>query len=51
MGTAFAVSDFLVMLGKGRVLMMGTPDEFKTFFLNDLKEKVKMVKTAGVTPQ
>jgi phospholipid/cholesterol/gamma-HCH transport system ATP-binding protein len=30
MGTAFAVSDFLVMLGKGRVLMMGTPDEFKT---------------------
>jgi phospholipid/cholesterol/gamma-HCH transport system ATP-binding protein len=30
MGTAFAVSDFLVMLGKGRVLMMGTPEEFKT---------------------
>ena len=30
MGTAFAVSDYLVMLGKGRVLMMGTPDEFKT---------------------
>jgi phospholipid/cholesterol/gamma-HCH transport system ATP-binding protein len=30
MGTAFAVSDFLVMLGKGRVLMMGTPQEFKT---------------------
>jgi phospholipid/cholesterol/gamma-HCH transport system ATP-binding protein len=30
MGTAFAVSDHLVMLGKGRVLMMGTPDEFRT---------------------
>jgi phospholipid/cholesterol/gamma-HCH transport system ATP-binding protein len=29
MGTAFAVSDILVMLGKGRVLMMGTPDEFR----------------------
>ncbi len=29
MGTAFAVSDHLVMLGKGRVLMMGTPEEFK----------------------
>lgn len=30
MGTAFAVSDFLVMLGRGRVLMMGTPEEFRT---------------------
>jgi phospholipid/cholesterol/gamma-HCH transport system ATP-binding protein len=30
MGTAFAVSDYLVMLGKGQVLMMGTPDEFRT---------------------
>ena len=30
MGTAFAVSDRLVMLGKGRVLMQGTPDEFRT---------------------
>ena len=30
MGTAFAVSDHLVMLGKGRVLMMGTPEEFRT---------------------
>ncbi len=30
MGTAFAVSDFLVMLGKGRVLMFGTPEEFRT---------------------
>lgn len=30
MGTAFAVSDFLVMLGKGRVLMMGTPEDFRT---------------------
>jgi phospholipid/cholesterol/gamma-HCH transport system ATP-binding protein len=29
MGTAFAVSDYLVMLGKGTVLMMGTPDEFR----------------------
>jgi phospholipid/cholesterol/gamma-HCH transport system ATP-binding protein len=29
MGTAFAVSDFLVMLGKGRVLMLGTPEEFR----------------------
>lgn len=28
MGTAFAVSDYLVMLGKGRVLMTGTPAEF-----------------------
>lgn len=30
MGTAFAVSDFLVMLGKGRVLMLGTPEHFRT---------------------
>ncbi len=30
MGTAFAVSDSLVMLGKGRVLMTGTPEELRT---------------------
>jgi phospholipid/cholesterol/gamma-HCH transport system ATP-binding protein len=30
MGTAFAVSDFIVMLGKGRVLMKGTPEELRT---------------------
>jgi phospholipid/cholesterol/gamma-HCH transport system ATP-binding protein len=30
MGTAFAVSDRIVMLGKGRVLMEGTPDELRT---------------------
>ena len=30
MGTAFAVSDRLVMLGKGRVLMHGTPEQFRT---------------------
>jgi phospholipid/cholesterol/gamma-HCH transport system ATP-binding protein len=30
MGTAFTVSDYLVMLGRGRVLMMGTPEEFRT---------------------
>jgi phospholipid/cholesterol/gamma-HCH transport system ATP-binding protein len=30
MGTAFAVSDRIVMLGKGRVLMIGAPDEFRT---------------------
>jgi phospholipid/cholesterol/gamma-HCH transport system ATP-binding protein len=30
MGTAFTVSDRLVMLAKGRVLMTGTPEEFKT---------------------
>ncbi|MDB4946529.1 MAG: Methionine transporter ATP-binding protein [Labilithrix sp.] len=29
MGTAFAVSDRLVMLGKGRVLMQGTPGDFR----------------------
>jgi len=29
MGTAFSVSDRLVMLAKGRVLLTGTPDEFK----------------------
>jgi phospholipid/cholesterol/gamma-HCH transport system ATP-binding protein len=29
MGTAFAVSDRLAMLGKGRVLMEGTPEKFK----------------------
>jgi phospholipid/cholesterol/gamma-HCH transport system ATP-binding protein len=29
MGTAFDVSDMLVMLGKGRVLMLGTPEEFR----------------------
>jgi phospholipid/cholesterol/gamma-HCH transport system ATP-binding protein len=29
MGTAFAVSDFIVMLGKGRVLMKGTPDQLR----------------------
>ena len=30
MGTAFSVSDRVVMLGKGRVLMEGTPDQFRT---------------------
>jgi phospholipid/cholesterol/gamma-HCH transport system ATP-binding protein len=30
MGTAFSVSDRLVMLGRGRVLMEGTPDEFRS---------------------
>lgn len=30
MGTAFTVSDRLVMLGKGKVLMEGPPDLFKT---------------------
>ena len=30
MGTAFTVSDRLVMLGKGRVLMEGSPDEFRS---------------------
>jgi phospholipid/cholesterol/gamma-HCH transport system ATP-binding protein len=30
MGTAFTVSDRLVMLAKGRVLMTGTPEEFKS---------------------
>ena len=30
MGTAFAVSDRLVMLGRNRVLLHGTPEEFKT---------------------
>jgi len=30
MGTAFSVSDRLVMLGRGRVLMQGTPDDFRT---------------------
>ena len=29
MGTAFTVSDRLIMLGKGRVLLEGTPDEFR----------------------
>ncbi len=29
MGTAFTVSDRLVMLGKGRVLLDGTPDDFR----------------------
>ena len=29
MGTAFAVSDRLVMLHRGRVMLVGTPDEFK----------------------
>jgi phospholipid/cholesterol/gamma-HCH transport system ATP-binding protein len=29
MGTAFSVSDRLVMLGKGRVIMTGTPDEIR----------------------
>jgi phospholipid/cholesterol/gamma-HCH transport system ATP-binding protein len=29
MGTAFAVSDRLVMLGRGRVLMDGAPEEFR----------------------
>jgi len=29
MGTAFTVSDRLVMLGKGRVIMSGTPDELR----------------------
>ena len=30
MGTAFTVSDRLVMLGKGKVLMQGSPEDFKT---------------------
>ncbi len=30
MGTAFTVSDRLVMLGKGRVLMEGSPEELRT---------------------
>jgi len=30
MGTAFTVSDRMAMLGKGRVLMEGTPDDFRT---------------------
>jgi len=30
MGTAFTVSDSLVMLGKGEVLMQGTPEELRT---------------------
>src|SRR5215212_5558594 len=30
MGTAFNVSDRIVMLGRGRVLMEGTPDDFRT---------------------
>lgn len=30
MGTAFTVSDRLVMIHRGRVLMVGTPEEFKT---------------------
>jgi phospholipid/cholesterol/gamma-HCH transport system ATP-binding protein len=30
MGTAFTVSDRLVMIGRGRVLMEGTPELFKT---------------------
>jgi phospholipid/cholesterol/gamma-HCH transport system ATP-binding protein len=29
MGTAFTVSDRLAMIGKGRILMVGTKDEFK----------------------
>jgi phospholipid/cholesterol/gamma-HCH transport system ATP-binding protein len=29
MGTAFTVSDRLVMIGKGRVLLVGTPQEFR----------------------
>jgi phospholipid/cholesterol/gamma-HCH transport system ATP-binding protein len=30
MGTAFSVSDRLVMIGRGRVVLVGTKDEFKT---------------------
>jgi phospholipid/cholesterol/gamma-HCH transport system ATP-binding protein len=30
MGTAFSVSDRLVMIGRGRTLLVGTKDEFKT---------------------
>jgi phospholipid/cholesterol/gamma-HCH transport system ATP-binding protein len=29
MGTAFSVSDRIVMIGKGRLLMQGTPDDFR----------------------
>ena len=29
MGTAFSVSDRIVMLGRGRVVMTGTPEEFR----------------------
>ncbi len=30
MGTAFTVSDRLAMIGKGRVLLVGSPDEFRS---------------------
>ncbi len=30
MGTAFSVSDRIVMIGKGRLIMDGTPDDFRT---------------------
>jgi phospholipid/cholesterol/gamma-HCH transport system ATP-binding protein len=29
MGTAFSVSDRIVMIGKGRLIMQGTPDDFR----------------------
>lgn len=41
MGTAFSVSDRLVMLGKGRVRLAGTPEEFRSttdLFVKDFIE-------------
>ena len=29
MGTAFAVSDRLAMIGRGRILLVGTKDDFR----------------------
>ena len=29
MGTAFSVSDRIVMIGKGRLVMEGTPEDFR----------------------
>ena len=41
MGTAFSVSDRLAMIGKGRILLVGTPGEFRTTTRADVRDFVE----------
>jgi phospholipid/cholesterol/gamma-HCH transport system ATP-binding protein len=41
MGTAFAVSDRLAMIGKGRILLVGTQDEFRHARNRDVRDFIE----------
>jgi phospholipid/cholesterol/gamma-HCH transport system ATP-binding protein len=41
MGTAFSVSDRLAMIGKGRILLVGTPEAFRTTTRADVRDFVE----------